>query len=143
MIGRIPIHRVLGIGLTWGLLWLMIMMCVVGTVRLLDPDSIDPGEGKMFFLIFVPMAILSGIAFSTLVLLGSRGKGVRSLFRAVLCGFLGSAIVQLGYLGHGAMGLAGNIQMALGFCAFGGLVSVMWLFIAKWWSRRRSLPQHG
>ena len=143
MIGRIPIRRVLGIGLTWGFLWLMIMMCVVGTVGILDPDSIDPGEGKMFFLIFVPMASLSGIAFATLVLLGSRGKGVRSLSRAVLCGFFGSAIVQLGYLGRGDMGLPANIQMALGFCAFGGLISVMWLFIAKWWSHRRSLPQHG
>lgn len=61
-----------------------------------------------------------------------------SLFRAVLWGVVGTAIVQLGYLGHGDLGLVANIPMALVLAAFGGLVAAIWLFMARRWSRWRS-----
>ena len=48
---------------------------------------------------------------------------------------IGSAIVQLAYLNHGDVGLAANIRMALLFCAFGGVVTMVWVVMARRWSR--------
>ena len=71
----------------------------------------------------------------------SMGTLRRSLRRGIGCGLLGTAIVQVAYLGHGDQGLAANIQMALVFCVLGGLIAMAWLVMARQWSRWRSSPQ--
>ena len=41
---RMPtIRRTLGIGLTWGVLWLTVAIGIGLIIGLIDPDSIDPG----------------------------------------------------------------------------------------------------
>jgi hypothetical protein len=139
---RIPtLRRVFVIGLTWGILWLVFALSIGTIIAAVDPDSIDPGETQIAVFILGPMGIFSGLAFGFLSSLGDRSAGAfhLSLSRAVLWGFLGSAIVQLGYLDHGDLGLAANIQMAFVFSTFGGLVSTIWLLMARRWSQWRSL----
>jgi hypothetical protein len=89
---------------------------------------------------FGPMGFFSGVAFGLLLSIGGRGRPLfeRSLARVAGSGILGTAIVQVAYLGHGDAGLAANIQMALLFAAFGGVVAIVWLAMARSWTRRRS-----
>ncbi len=137
------IRRVLNIALTWCLLWMVLTASIMVGIGIVDPDSIDPGESQMFLLVFGSMGFLSGVAFGTFLSLGERGRRPFEvpLPRAILWGILGCAIVQTGYLNHGDAGLAANIQMALMFCAFGGLVTAVWLLIARQWAHRR-VPMH-
>ena len=39
-------RRVLGIGVAWAALWLGFWLILLGVIGVLDPDSIDPGEGR-------------------------------------------------------------------------------------------------
>ena len=86
----------------------------------------------MFFVIFGPMGLFSGVAFGILLSLARRARtaGDRSPIYVAAWGMLGCAIVQLGYLGHGDQGLAANIMMALLFSAVGGVVTLVWLVMA-------------
>ncbi len=134
------LRHVVAIGLTWGILWLAFWVIVGVVIGIVVPDSIDPGEGPMIVTIFGPMGLLSGIVFGTLLSIGSRGRAVidHSVLRNAGWGMLGSAIVQSAYLGHGDQGLAANIRMALLFSVIGGLITVVWVLMARrWWHRRR------
>jgi hypothetical protein len=135
------LRRVLGIGLAWAILWTTLWAIVVVIIGIVDPDSIDPGEGPMVAVaILGPMGLLSGVAFGALSSIVAHGRTSAdlSLMRAAALGILGSAIVQLAYLGHGDQGLAANIKMALLFSVIGGGITVVWLVISRSWSRRRS-----
>jgi hypothetical protein len=129
-------RRILSISLTWGCLWLLSATLLFLALAILDPHSIDDGEVEGAIFILGPMGILTGFAFAFLILIGSeitKGSDL-SLIRAISWGFVGSAIVQVFYLGHGDSGLAANIGMALLFSAFGGLVSSIWLVLARRWA---------
>ena len=91
----------------------------------------------MLVAIFGPMGLLTGIAFAVLLTLRANGRKVLDLplIRVACWGTLSTAVVQLAYLGHGDAGLAANIQMALLFAAFGGVVTTVWLVMARRWSR--------
>ncbi len=119
----------------------MIVGVIIGIV---DPDSIDPGEGPVVVAAIIgPMGLFSGVAFAILLSITGNGRADFdvSLTRAAGCGVLGSAVVQLAYLGHGDLGLAANIKMALLFCVVGGVVAMVWLGMARRWSHWRSSPQ--
>ena len=130
------IRRILSIALTWGCVWLLCAALLFLALAILDPDSIDDGEVEGAIFILGPMGILTGFAFAFLILIGSdmTKDFDLSLIRAVSWGFVGSAIVQVFYLGHGDSGLAANIGMALLVSAFGGLVSYIWLVLARRWA---------
>ncbi|RPJ58729.1 MAG: hypothetical protein EHM23_16610 [Acidobacteria bacterium] len=125
----------MGIAFSWSILWLAFWVAVGTIIAILDPDSIDPGEGPMFIVIFGPMGFFSGVAFGFIASIGGHGSCItgRSMIRVAGCGILGSAIVQLAYLGHGDLGLASNLKMALLFAVVGGAVTVVWLLIARHW----------
>ena len=38
------LHVVVGIGLTWGILWSALTITAGTIIGVIDPDSIDPGE---------------------------------------------------------------------------------------------------
>jgi hypothetical protein len=128
--------RVLGIGLTWGVLWFAVFMCIGLVVNVVDPDSIDPGELQAAVKVLGPMGLCSGLAFAILLSIGRRSTALYdvSLVRAVLGGILGSALVQLALLNHGDAGLVSNIQVALVFCGIGGIISALWLTIMRRWA---------
>ena len=132
--------RLLGIGVSWGTLWLAFWLIVVIVIGVFDPDSIDRGEGPLVIAsILGPMGLFSGIAFAAFLCANGRlGACDLPLIRAVLWGILGTAIVQLAYLDHGDMGLLANIEMGLVFSVFGGVVTMVWLLIARRWSHWRS-----
>lgn len=137
------LRRVAAVGLVWGVLWTAAVMVLVVVIGIVDPDSIDPGEGPLeAAAIFGPMGFLSGVVFRILLSIADRGRPGfgPSPVGAAAWGTLASAIVQLGYLGHGDQGLIANLGMALVFSAFGGLVALAWLVIARRRSRRRSAP---
>ncbi len=138
------LRRVLGLAVIWAILWLAFWTIVIGIIWIVDPDSIDPGEGPMLIVVILgPMGLLSGLAVAGLVSMQRRaGTAIDlSLIRVAGWGVLGSAIVQVAYLGHGDAGLAANIKMALLFSAFGGVVTLVWFLMARTWLRRRSASQ--
>ena len=133
-------RAMIGPAMGWAALWLLGWVAICGTIALVDPDSIDPGDWEGLLLVMAPMGLLSGTAFLILTALASRGAPARepSVRGAVMWGMLGTAIVQVGYLGHGDAGLAANLGMALMFSVFGGLVTIAWLLIGRRWSLWRS-----
>ena len=86
------------------------------------------------------MGLLSGVAFGVLLFIDSRSRPSVDLSpgRVAGWGILASFIVQLAYLGHGDLGLAANLKTALLFSASGGLVTLVWLVMARSWLHRRS-----
>lgn len=136
-------RRVLGIGVAWGILWLAFWAVVMAVIGILDPDSIDPGEGTMFLTIFGPMGFFSGVAFAILLLLSERRRAAAapSWVRVAGWGILATAIVQTAYLGHGDQGLTANSLLALVFSVLGGGITLIWLVITQRWTRRRSAAQ--
>jgi hypothetical protein len=137
------VERLVGIGLTWGALWLVTAILVGVGIGIADPDSVDPGEPAGLILVMGPMGFLCGLGFGILATSVERRARLSDLSipRAASCGALGTAIVQIFYLGHGDAGLLANLQMALVFSCFGGVISVGWLVIARRWSYSRSLHQ--
>src|SRR5262245_36830685 len=140
-VGRIEVamntlRRASGIGLSWAGLWMAVWTAIGVTIAIVQPGTIDPGEGTGFLLIFGSMGLLSGIAFAGLLLAGSRGLATidLSMIRTTGFGILACALAQIPYLGHGDQGLAANILMALSFAAVGGIVTIGWVVLARWWS---------
>ena len=134
-------RRVLGIGVAWAILWLGFWMILLGIIAVLDPDSIDPGEGALgMAAIFGPMGPLTGMVFGVLLVRSGRSTADAPWIPVAGWGLLATAIVQVLYLGHGDAGLAANTLMALLFTAFGGLVTTVWLAIARSRGRRSALP---
>lgn len=136
------LRRVLGIGLAWAILWGAFWTIVMVIIGIVDPDSIDPGDSSAAAAALGSMGLFSGVLFGMLLSIGSRGRAdiEPSLARVIAWGVLGSAIVQLAYLGHGDQGLAANIKMALLFSALGGVVTGAWLLMTRTWSRWRTSP---
>jgi len=138
------VRWILRTSLAWASLRLVLWALVAGIIRVIDPDSFDPGEGPLLMAaILGPMGLFTGVAFGILLAIGSHGIPTLepSMIRVAGCGILGTASVQLPYLGHGDVGVAANIKMALLFCVAGGMVTMAWLAMARWSSHRRSLPQ--
>ena len=129
-------RRVLGIGLAWATLWLGFWLILLGIIGVLDPDSIDPGEGAPgMAAIFGPMGPLSGVVFGVLLQLRNGDRSFDDVpgLPVVGWGMLATAGVQVLYLGHGDAGLAANTKMALLFTVIGGIVTTAWLPIARTW----------
>ncbi len=135
------LRHALGIGLVWTLVWGLFLVIVGLAIAIAQPHSIGPGEGPLVAAaVLGPMGLFSGIAFGILLKLGGRGRTSleQPLTRVVAWGVLGTAIVQLAYLDHGDLGLVANIQEALLFSAFGGLVTIVWFLMARGWSQWRA-----
>ena len=129
-------RRVLGVGLAWATLWLGFWLILLGIIAVLDPDSIDPGEGAAgMTAIFGPMGLLTGVVFGVLLRMRNGDRSIADVpgVSVVGWGSFATASVQVLYLGHGDAGLAANAMMALLFTAFGGVVTVAWLATARAW----------
>jgi hypothetical protein len=137
MIRRMPpIRQVLGLGLAWAVLWLILGFLFTAVIGVADPDSIDPGDTEGMIKVFSLMGFLSGVAFALATALAVPAITLTdlSVFQTAAWGVLSTAIVQIGFLGHGDSGLFANIMEALLFCVFGALIAMSWLAIARrWW----------
>ncbi len=139
------LRRASGIGAGWGSLWLAFWLGVAiviahaesgqhrsgradGPDRDIWPDGVALGSG------------LRGPGFR----LGAAGIATQlSLPRAAGLGVLATAIVQVGYLGHGDQGLAANLLMAFLFSLVGGIVTLAWCLTARLWSQFVALHSHS
>jgi len=129
---KIMPRRVVGIAVVWATLWLAFWVVIGTIIGLVDPDSMDPGEPVGMVAIFGPMGPLSSGAFAGLLALGARDASRRpSFFRIAGFGVLGTAIVQLAYLGHGDNGLLANVQMAMLFSVIGGIITAVWFVVTR------------
>ena len=124
-----------GITISWAVVWLATWSLVGLAIGFFDPDSIDPGDQWLLFVIFGPMGLLTGAAFAFLLRRTERRRqGVHARAIAVAAwGTLATALVQTLYLGHGDQGLVANIQMAIAFSGLGGLGTLVWRLVA--WPR--------
>lgn len=94
----------LGIGLTWGVLWVGLGMVLILIIKVVDPGQIGPGEGPAETLpILGLVGLLSGIGFAGILSLAERRRTLRELSvgRAALWGLLGGVGIPL-LLGAGA-----------------------------------------
>lgn len=131
---REHLRRVFAVAIAWALTWLTVMMLIGATIAVVDPNSIDPGEGPLMALaVFGPMGLFSSVVFAALLFWSDRTSpaATRSFARVVACSIFGTAIVQIAYLGHGDMGLLANLGEALLFCAVGAVVGALWLALAR------------
>lgn len=131
--------RILATGASWAAVWLAFWAVVMATIGVVSPDSIDPGEPVGLLTILGSMGLLAGIALGALLVIAARTltNVLDRAWRVVGLGALATAIVQIGYLGHGDLGLWANLKMAGLFSIVGGIVTGPWLAAARAWSRRR------
>lgn len=132
--------RVFAGGLAWAGLWLAVMLLIGVGIAISSPGSIDRGEAPMLLFVLGPMGVFTGIVFAALLMWKERDRAAatRSFARAITCGVLATAAVQITYLGHGDQGLVKNLGVAALFSAIGGVVAATWLALARGIARWRS-----
>ena len=93
------IRGLLGVGLSWAVLWVAIMFAIGTVIQVVDPASIDQGEEpwRIALLIVAPVGFVSGTAFGALLMAFERRKAVAelSLWRMALLGAAGGAAIPL------------------------------------------------
>jgi len=53
----LAMKRVLGIGLAWGVLWLVVATALGTVIGIVDPDSIDPGDWQGMISIYLALVL--------------------------------------------------------------------------------------
>ena len=92
------LRGMLGMGLTWGVGWGMVLFIIGSIIGVVDPDSIDPGEEPWrMSLLVASVGFVSGSLFALIFSRAERRKSIRNLsvLRATLWGALGGAALPL------------------------------------------------
>src|SRR5688500_18852563 len=92
------LRGIVGVGLTWGVVFVVLMFLVGTIIGIVDPDSIDPGEEPYRIGAIVGvLGFLSGVFFALLLALAERRKPIAELSagRAAIWGALGAAAFPL------------------------------------------------
>ena len=123
------LRGLLGIGLTWGIVWAALMIAVGMIIEVVDPDSIDPGEEPIVLGAMVGLVgFISGLVFSGLLSIAERRKTISdlSLSRVAMWGILVSAAFPL---------LAGkDIRMMLFLGPLGAVSALTSVALARRWA---------
>lgn len=101
------IRGALGIGVTWGAMWVAIGLAVMTALAIFRPEEIDPGEGPARVLpILGLVGFLSGLGFSGWLSLAERRRSLHqlSLWRVAFWGLLGGVAIPLLMGTDGSMG---------------------------------------
>lgn len=88
----------LGMGLTWGVGWAIVIFMIGTVISIADPDSIDAGEEPWRISLLVgTVGFISGSLFALIFSRAERRKSIRNLsvLRATLWGALGGAALPL------------------------------------------------
>jgi hypothetical protein len=112
--------------LTWSVAWAAIFALLAVVVGVVDPDSIDPGEGPLRVAgIGAVFGFLSGAGFGLLLSMAEGRKMLRglSVWRAALWGALGTAAFPL-------LTSVDNRMLYL-VCPIGAALAASWVAIAK------------
>ena len=92
------LRGMLGVGLTWSIGWVIVMLIIGSIIGVVDPDSIDPGEEPWRMAGIIGAAgFFSGAVFAAILSSAERRRSIRdlSLPRAALWGALGGAALPL------------------------------------------------
>jgi hypothetical protein len=92
------LRGLLGIGLAWGIMWAAVTAVIVIIIGVIDPDSVDPGEGPLFAGAIVGFqGFLAGLGFGILLSLAETRKTILelSLIRVAIWGMLAAAALPL------------------------------------------------
>ena len=92
------LRGMLGMGLTWGVGWGMVLFMIGTVIGIVDPDSIDAGEEPWRISLLVgSVGFVSGSLFALIFSGAERKKSIRdlSVLRATLWGALGGAALPL------------------------------------------------
>jgi len=92
------VRGALGIALTWGAAWALIGAALSLITGVVDPDSIDAGEGPVRIgAIFGVVGAMSGLAFGLVMAFTERRRSLDelSIGRAALWGVVGAAALPL------------------------------------------------
>jgi hypothetical protein len=92
------LRGVIGIGLTWGILWALIGATLGLIMRITVPGSIDPGENELVMGAMTGfVGVVSGVGFGILLSFAESRKTILdlSLGRVAIWGLLGSAALPL------------------------------------------------
>lgn len=119
------VRGVMGIGLTWGILWAAIFAALVAVAGSIDPNDIAPGEAPIdVWPIGGVVGLVSGVTFGTLLSFAESGKAILSisLIRAAMWGILGSAVFPL---------LTSRQSMVIVLCPIGAALAVASVAIAR------------
>ena len=123
------LRGLLGIGLTWGIVWAAVMIAVGMITEVVDPDSIDPGEEPIVLGAMVGLVgFISGLVFGGLLSIAERQKTISdlSLSRVAMWGILVSAAFPL---------LAGkDIRMMLFLGPLGAVSALTSVALARRWA---------
>jgi hypothetical protein len=125
------LRGVMGIGATWGILWAILGAALSIVVGIIDPDSIDAGEGPVRVgAILGGIGLVSGTLFGAFLVLAESGRAILdlSLVRTSMWGILGSAAVPL---------LTGRQDQVFVMCPVGAVVAMASVAITRRWERRR------
>jgi len=92
------LRGVIGVGLTWGVMWAALTVALGLVMRFTIPGSIDPGEGELLIGAMVGfVGLVSGVCFGLLLSFAEKRKTIvdLSLVRVAIWGILGSAALPL------------------------------------------------
>ncbi len=126
------LRGVLGIGLTWGVVWTVAAMIVGTVIGVVDPDSIDSGEEPH---VLAPMIGLAGmicglVCAGLMFIVGRKAILDLSLGRVVIWGALVAAALPL------VMDKDARMMLIIG--PLGALSAAASVAVARTWGRRRA-----
>ncbi len=116
----------LGIGVTWGAAWGAVFAAIGLIAWVVDPGTIDSGEGPSVIIgTGATLGLVSGAVFGGLLVLAERGKELRDLstFRVALWGAVATAVFPL-------LTPADN-SMLLFLCPMGAALAAGLIAVAK------------
>jgi hypothetical protein len=126
------IRGALGIGVTWGVMWVGLGLVVSLVIGALRPGDIGSGEGmKTVLPVFGLVGFLSGLGFAAWLSVAERRRTLDqlSLFRVALGGLLGGVAIPLLMGADGSMGwITGPMGAAFAAASVGA-------------ARRKALPR--
>ena len=126
------VGRVLGIGLSWALAWLVVWVSFDALVQFPPSDRVSPGEmalrlGLTGLLMGIPVGVAHEVAGR------ERRASEFSLTRTLVCAFLACAFEQILFVGYReyrdpglGLGLGTSVRVALAACVFGQFVTMVW-----------------
>lgn len=119
------LRGVVGLGLTWGILWAGLFLLMVAIIGLFRPGDIDRGEGPLDVLpVGALVGVVSGVVFGAMLAVAENGKAVTSLSRGrvAMWGILGSAVFPLA---------TGRPEMVIILCPISAAIAVTLVALAR------------
>jgi hypothetical protein len=122
----IKLRGLVGVGLTWAIVWGLAFAAIAAIVGVIDPDSVDIGEGPLDVAPYGALfGFVAGSLFALLLIMGDGRRKIRelSLARTALWGAIGTALMALWF--------SGDASMLLVLSPMGGALAAGMVAIAK------------